>query len=154
MYQTDNLIKDLVGAHGKNRSSLLPILQGIVEKHNYLTDDAMVEVAKELDMSAAEVYGTASFYTFLDTEPRGKYVVRVCKTITCAMKGKNEIIEILEDMLKIRIGETTSNGKFTLLETNCMGWCHKAPAMLINDIPYIELDREKLIRIIKDYMHK
>lgn len=154
MYQTDNLIKELVKVHGNKRSSLMPILQGIVEKHNYLTDEAMVEVACELDISSAEVYGTASFYTFLDTEPRGKYVIRVCKTISCSMKGKNEIIGILEDMLKIGIGETTSSGLFTLLETNCMGWCHKAPAMLINDIPYTELNREKIVKIIKDYMHK
>jgi len=153
MYQTDNLVKDLVEIHGRRRDSLMPILQGIVEKHNYLTDDAMVEVAKELDISAAEVYGTASFYSFLDTEPRGKYVIRVCKTITCAMKGKHEIIEVLEDILKIKVGETTSNGLFTLLETNCMGWCHKAPAMLINDIPYTELTREKIVKIIRDYNH-
>ncbi len=153
MYQTDNLVKDLVEIHGRRRDSLMPILQGIVEKHNYLTDDAMVEVAKELDISAAEVYGTASFYSFLDTEPRGKYVIRVCKTITCDMKGKHEIIEVLEDILKIKVGETTSNGLFTLLETNCMGWCHKAPAMLINDIPYTELTREKIVKIIRDYNH-
>lgn len=153
MYQTDNLVKDLVEIYGRRRDSLMPILQGIVEKHNYLTDDAMVEVAKELDISAAEVYGTASFYSFLDIEPRGKYIIRVCKTITCAMKGKYEIIEVLEDILKIKVGETTSNGLFTLLETNCMGWCHKAPAMLINDIPYTELTREKIVKIIRDYNH-
>lgn len=154
MYQTDNLVKELVELHGRSRSNLIPILQGIVEKYNYLTDDAMVEVARELDISAAEVYGTASFYSFLDTEPRGKYVIRVCKTITCSMKGKMEVIETIEDMLKIKVGETTSNGKFTLLETNCMGWCHKAPAMLINDIPYTELTSEKVVKIIKDYMHQ
>jgi NADH:ubiquinone oxidoreductase subunit E len=132
----------------------LPILQGIVEKHNYLTDEAMVEVAKELDISAAEVYGTASFYTFLDTQERGKYVIRVCKTITCSMKGKIEILETLEDMLKIKAGETTSDKQFTLLETNCIGWCHKAPAMLINEIPYTELTPEKVVEIIKGYMQK
>jgi len=154
MYQTDNLVNDLVKKHGRRRDSLMPILQGIVEKHNYINDDAMVEVAKELDISAAEVYGTASFYSFLDTTPRGKYVIRVCKTITCAMKGKQEVVDTLEDILKIKVGGTTSNGLFTLLETNCMGWCHKAPAMLINDNPYTDLTREKIIKIIKDYMHK
>jgi NADH:ubiquinone oxidoreductase subunit E len=132
----------------------MPILQGIVQKHNYLTDEAMVEVARALDISAAEVYGTASFYTFLDTMTRGKYVIRVCKTISCSMKGKNEIIHTLEDILKIKVGETTSDKQFTLLETNCIGWCHKAPAILINDMPYTELSQEKVIEIIKDYMHK
>jgi NADH-quinone oxidoreductase subunit E len=154
MYQVGNLVKELSNKHGRSRASLMPILQGIVEKYNYLTDEAMVEVAKELDISAAEVYGTASFYTFLDTRERGKYVIRVCKTITCSMKGKGDIIYTLEDMLKIRIGETTMDKMFTLLETNCIGWCHKAPAILINDIPYTELTPEKVVDIIKGYMQQ
>jgi len=154
MYSVGNLVKELAEKHGRERDSLIPILQGIVERHNYLTDEAMVEVAKELDISAAEVYGTASFYTFLDTEPRGKYVIRVCKTITCMMKGKNEILQTLEDMLKIKVGETTPDKMFSLLETNCIGWCHKAPAMLINEIPYTELTPEKVVEILKSYMKK
>jgi NADH-quinone oxidoreductase subunit E len=154
MYQVGNLVKELSEKHGRKRDSLMPILQGIVEKHNYLTDEAMVEVAKELDISAAEVYGTASFYTFLDTSVRGKYVIRVCKTITCSMKGKGDIIQAIEDVLKIKVGETTSDNMFSLIETNCIGWCHKAPAILINEIPYTELTVEKVVEVIKDYMHK
>ncbi len=154
MYQIGNLVKELSDKHGRARESLMPILQGIVEQHNYLTDEAMVEVAKELDISAAEVYGTASFYTFLDTQVRGKYVIRVCKTITCSMKGKGEILQTLEDMLKIKVGETTSDRQFSLIETNCIGWCHKAPAMLINEMPYTELTPEKVVEIIKGYMQK
>ena len=154
MYHVGNLVKELSDTHGRARESLMPILQGIVERYNYLTDEAMVDVAKELDISAAEVYGTASFYTFLDTKVRGKYVIRVCKTITCSMKGKDEIIEILEDMLKIKVGETTSDNQFSLVETNCIGWCHKAPAILINEMPYTELTSEKIVEIIKGYMQK
>ena len=154
MYNVGNLVKELSEKHGRRRESLMPILQGIVEKHNYLTEEAMVEVAKELDISAAEVYGTASFYTFLDTSVRGKYVIRVCKTITCSMKGKMDIIQTIEDILKIKVGETTSDNLFSLIETNCIGWCHKAPAILINEIPYTELTTEKVSVIIKDYMQK
>ena len=132
----------------------MPILQEIVRKNNYLTDEAMVEVATELDISAAEVYGTASFYTFLDTEQRGKNIIRVCKTITCSMKGKNDIIATLEDILKIKVGETTPDKVFTLLETNCIGWCHKAPAMLVNDMPYTDLTPETVIDVIKGYLRK
>lgn len=154
MYQLGNLVKELSDKHGRARDSLIPILQGIVERHNYLTDEAMVEVAKELDISAAEVYGTASFYTFLDTTVKGKYVIRICKTITCSMKGKGEIIQTLEDMLKIKVGETTSDRLFSLIETNCIGWCHKAPAILINEMPYTELTPEKIVEIIKGYMQK
>jgi NADH:ubiquinone oxidoreductase subunit E len=154
MYNVGNLVKELSDKHGRRRDSLMPILQGIVERHNYLTDEAMVEVARELDISAAEVYGTASFYTFLDTSVRGKYVIRVCKTITCSMKGKNDILHTIEDMLKIKVGETTSDRMFSLIETNCIGWCHKAPAILINEIPYTELTSEKVVEIIKSYMRK
>jgi NADH-quinone oxidoreductase subunit E len=154
MYQVGNLVKELSEKHGHARESLMPILQAIVQKHNYLTDEAMVEVARELDISAAEVYGTASFYTFLDTQVKGKYVIRVCKTITCSMKGKSDIIHTIEEMLKIKVGETTSDNQFSLIETNCIGWCHKAPAILINELPYTELTPEKVSEIIKDYMKK
>ncbi|MCI0523195.1 MAG: NAD(P)H-dependent oxidoreductase subunit E [Bacteroidales bacterium] len=154
MYHTGNLVKDLAEKHGRKRESLMPILQDIVRKHNYLTDEAMVEVATELDISAAEVYGTASFYTFLDTVPRGKNVIRVCKTITCSMKGKIEIINAIEETLRIKVGETTPDRMFTLLETNCIGWCHKAPAILINDMPYTDLTPESVVDIIKDYMRR
>ena len=154
MYQVGTLVKELSDKYGRERKSLMPILQEIVHKHNYLTDEAMVEVAKELDISAAEVYGTASFYTFLDTTLKGKYVIRVCKTITCSMKGKIDIIHTLEDILKIRVGETTPDRQFSLVETNCIGWCHKAPAILINDMPYTELTPEKITEIIKGYMRK
>jgi NADH-quinone oxidoreductase subunit E len=154
MYQVGNMVKELSVKHGRVRESLMPILQEIVQRHNYLTDEAMVEVAKELDISAAEVYGTASFYTFLDTQVKGKYVIRVCKTITCSMKGKSDIIQTLEDILKIRVGETTPDRQFSIIETNCIGWCHKAPAILINELPYTELTPEKVTEIIKDYMQK
>jgi NADH:ubiquinone oxidoreductase subunit E len=154
MYQVGNLVKELSDKHGHARESLMPILQAIVLKHNYLTDEAMVEVARELDISAAEVYGTASFYTFLDTQVKGKYVIRVCKTITCSMKGKSDIIHTLEEILKIKVGETTTDKQFSLIETNCIGWCHKAPAILINEMPYTDLTPEKVSEIIKDYMNK
>lgn len=132
----------------------MPILQGVVERQNYIADYDLTDIAKELDLSAAQVYGTATFYSFLDTVPRGKYIIRVCKTITCDMHGKKTIVQTLENMLKIKVGETTQNKKFTLLETNCLGWCHKSPAMLINDEPYTELTPERVHDIIADFMNK
>lgn len=146
------LIKQLVDIHGKERKSLLPILQGIVRQENYLSDYALTEVARELDLSAAQVFGTATFYSFLDTKPLGKYVIRVCKTITCEMNGKNQIVKTIEDMLKIKVGETTPNRMFSLLQTNCLGWCHKGPAMLINDTVYNELTPEKVVEILSGFM--
>lgn len=147
-------INELVEIHGRSRTSLLPILQGIVERQNFISDLDMTEIARELDLSAAQVYGTATFYSFLDTQPRGEYVIRVCKTITCDMHGKKIILQALEDMLKVKVGETTPNKKFTLLETNCLGWCHEGPAMLINDTPYSGLTIEKVHDIISEYINK
>ncbi|MGE5382479.1 MAG: NAD(P)H-dependent oxidoreductase subunit E [Omnitrophica WOR_2 bacterium] len=149
---TELLVKELVEKNGKCRNSLMPILQGIVQQEHYLSEEAILSVAKELDLSAADVFGTASFYTFLDTVPRGKNIVRVCKTITCHMKGKEEIINAISNHLKIKIGETTHDKKFTLLTANCLGWCHKGPVMLINDEVYPELTPAKAIEILESYI--
>ncbi|PKP38273.1 MAG: NADH-quinone oxidoreductase subunit NuoE [Bacteroidetes bacterium HGW-Bacteroidetes-15] len=154
MPEINELVKNLADQHGRSRESLIPILQGIVREQRYLSDEAMTEVARELDIAAAQVYGTATFYSFLDTKPRGKFVIRVCRTITCSMKGKNLINQEIEDILKIKVGETTQNNKFTLLETNCLGWCHKGPAMLINDEAFVDLTPEKVRDILNEYMKK
>jgi NADH:ubiquinone oxidoreductase subunit E len=154
MSECKELIQELADKYGRNRTSLLGVLQGVVAKHNYLSDTCMIDIAKELDISAAQVYGTATFYSFLDTEPRGQFIIRVCKTITCDMHGKKTIVQALEDILKIKVGETTPNKKFTLLETNCLGWCHEGPAMLINETPYSGLTIEKVQDIISEYVNK
>jgi NADH-quinone oxidoreductase subunit E len=154
MNPIQSIIKDLADKHGRKRESLLPIMQGVVSREKYLSEYAMVEIAREIDISAAEVFGTATFYSFLETQKMGKYVIRLCKTITCSMKGKNQIILAIQNMLKLKLGETTPDGKFTLLETNCLGWCHKAPAMLINDQVYTELTPEKIREILTNYMNE
>jgi NADH-quinone oxidoreductase subunit E len=150
----NELVKELANKHGRTRESLLPILQDLVVQNRFLSRQDMVDVARELDISAADVFGTATFYSFLDTEPRGRYVIRICKTISCSMKGKNEILSTIEEILKVNLGETTPDRKFSLLETNCIGWCHKAPAMLINDMPYTELTRAKVTEILREYIKK
>ena len=141
MADIERIITKVTREHGAHRTALLPILQAIVKEKNYLADEDMISVAKALDLSTAEVFGTASFYTFLDTEPRGKYVIRVCKTISCYMAGKDEVIKSLERALKI----------FTLLTVNCLGWCHKGPVMLVNDEVFPELTPQKAVEIIQKY---
>jgi NADH:ubiquinone oxidoreductase subunit E len=152
MAEIKELVKDLAKKYGRERKNLLPILQGIHLKHHYLSKEAMLEVAKELDLASAEVYGTASFYSFLDTKADGKYKIRVCKSITCDMKGKNELLKTMEDMLKIKLGETTEGKRFSLLETNCLGLCDKGPAMLINEEFYTELTPTKVRKILGEYI--
>ncbi|MEA1876927.1 MAG: NADH-quinone oxidoreductase subunit NuoE [Bacteroidota bacterium] len=154
MTDVQKIIKETVGKFGAERKALMPILQAIVHAKNYLEDEDMIAVAKELDLSTAEVFGTASFYTFLDTEPRGRFVIRVCKTISCHMAGKEEVIHALERTLKIKTGETTVDKKFTLLTANCLGWCHKGPVMLVNDDVYPELTPQKAVEIIHGYKTK
>ena len=152
MNSIPTLIKYLTEQYGRKRESLLPIMQGVIEQEKYLSEYSMIEIAREMDIPASEVYGTATFYSFIDTEPVGKYTIRICKTITCAMKGKNQVLFAIQDMLKIKLGETTPDKRFALLETNCLGWCHKAPAMMINNEVYTELTPEKVREILSDYM--
>ncbi|MGW8314728.1 MAG: NADH-quinone oxidoreductase subunit NuoE family protein [Bacteroidales bacterium] len=150
----NELVRELANKHGRKRDSLLPILQDLVLQNRYLSKQDMVDVARELDISAADVFGTATFYTFLDTEVRGRFIIRICKTISCSMKGKIDVLSTIEEILKIKLGETTPDRKFSLVETNCIGWCHKAPAMLINDTPYTELTPEKVTEILREYIRK
>lgn len=154
MNTVNEFIKNLVDLHGRERNNLLPILQGVVEREKYLSESSMISIARELDLSAAEVFGTATFYSFLEHKKMGKYVIRVCKTISCSMKGSNQVLLTIQDMLKISIGETTSDGVFSLVQTNCLGFCHKAPAILINNDVYSELTPEKVREILTIYLNK
>lgn len=150
---TDNsLITELVTRHGNKRQSLIPILQGVVEKESFISQTRMRQIAKELDISPADVYGTASFYSFLNTDERGKYVIRICKTIVCEMNNKDKIMQAIKGLLKINVGETSPDKKFTLLETNCLGWCAEGPAMLINDKVYTKLTPESVREILYEYL--
>lgn len=154
MNTVNEFIKNLADQHGRERNNLLPILQGVVEREKYLSESSMIAIARELDLSAAEVFGTATFYSFLEHKKMGKYVIRVCKTISCSMKGSNQVLLTIQDMLKISIGETTSDGVFSLVQTNCLGFCHKAPAILINNDVYSELTPEKVREILTLYLNK
>lgn len=154
MEKLKNLINELANKHGRNRESLLPVLQGVIEREMYLSEKSMVEIAREMDLPAAEVYGTATFYSFLNHKKMGKYIIRLCKTISCSMKGKNQVLLIIQDMLKIKTGQTTPDGKFSLVETNCLGWCHEAPAMVINHEVYTNLTPEKVRSILSEYLKR
>lgn len=152
MEKTKNLVNKLTKTHGIERKALIPILQGIVKEEKFVSKEAMTEVATALDISGAEVYGTASFYSFIDIEHRGKNVIRVCRSIICDNNGKNSILKKIEDMAHVKLGGTSADKKFTLLETNCLGQCDKAPAMMINDDIYTELTPEKIRTIIHNYI--
>ena len=153
MTNITTIIQEKAKRHGNNRKALIPILQGIVKEKKYVDRCDMVGIAKALDISAADVYGVASFYSFIEEKEKGENVIRVCKSITCEMKGKHKILKELEDLLHIKLGETTHDKKFSLLETNCLGLCDVGPAMLINEDPYTHLKAEEISDIIHKYRH-
>ncbi len=132
------------------RDQLLPILIEINNRFGYISPIAMMEIAEFLDIPVAEIHGVISFYHFLSTEKKGKYVIRLCKTISCEMAGKEKIARMLENELGIKFGETTSDGLFSLEYTNCIGMCDRGPAMLVNDKVYYRLTPEKVIEIVDE----
>lgn len=143
-------IEQLVEKYGKDRSSLLPILQAIQRKHKHIPDFAQQEIARLLDIHPVEVFSVISFYSFLSTEPKGKYIIRLCKTISCDMQGKDAVAKAIQRELGINFGETTKDKKFTLEYTNCLGMCDQGPAMIVNERVYTKLNPEKAIQILSE----
>lgn len=143
-------IELLAEKYGKERTALLSILQDIQRKHNYISEFAQQEVARVLDIHPAEVYGVITFYSFLHSKPRGRNIVRVCKTIACDLSGKTEICQTIQRELGIKFGETTKDKKITLEHTNCIGMCDQGPAMIVNERVFTKLTPEKVVKILNE----
>ncbi|MBI1933901.1 MAG: NADH-quinone oxidoreductase subunit NuoE [Ignavibacteriales bacterium] len=143
-------IDTLVNRYGKERSALLTILHEIQKKHRYISDYAQQEIARHLNIHPVEVYSVISFYSFLNSKPKGRNIVRICQTISCDMKGKDALVKAVERELKVKIGETTKDNKFTVEFANCLGLCDESPAMTVNDRVYTKLTPEKAIQILND----
>lgn len=143
-------IEILVGKYGTDRSALLQILQDIQRKHKYISDFAQQEVARLMNIHPVEVNSVISFYSFLHSVPQGRNIVKLCKTISCDMAGKDKIEEALQRELGIKFGDTTRDKKFTLEHTNCIGMCDQGPAMLVNENVFTKLDPEKAVNILKE----
>jgi len=144
-------IEKLLKKYSQKKESLLPILQELQNEYFHLTEEIINEVAKNLGISQTEAFSVASFYHFLNIKPTGKYVIRLCRTISCELKGKNEILKAIEAELGIKMGETTPDKKYTLDYANCMGMCDKGPAMMVNNDIYSELTPSKAVDIIRNY---
>ena len=139
-------IESLVTEYGSGRSALLTILNSVKKKHRYISDYAQQEIARHLKIQPVEVYSVISFYAFLNSEPKGRNIVRLCRTVSCEMKGKETIERAIERELNIKTGDTTKDGKFTLEYANCLGLCDVAPAMSINDRVYTRLTPETAVQ--------
>lgn len=146
-----NKLNKLYKKYGEKRDALLPILQEVQDEYSYLSEDIINEIAKIFGISQTEVFSVASFYHFLNIKPKGKYVIRLCRTISCQLKGKDDILKALEAELGIKMGETTADKKYTLDYANCMGMCDKGPAMMVNNDIYHSLTPSKAVEIIKSY---
>ncbi|MDB5294199.1 MAG: nuoE [Phycisphaerales bacterium] len=130
------------------RAVLLPALHAVQHAHNWIPPQAMEEIAAFLDLQPAEVMDTASFYEEYWLKPKGKYLVQVCRSLTCEVCGSAELTERVKAKLGIQPGETTDDGRFTLVELECLGACGTAPVALINEALHENLTPAKLDALI------
>ncbi len=124
--------RQLLGLYPHPRSALIPLCHLAQEQDGWLTPEAMEEIARLVDVTAAEVRGTATFYDMLHTEPVGRYVVGICTNIACLLGGGLELLEHAEKSLGVRAGGTTADGMFTLEETECLADCDRVPCVQVN----------------------
>jgi NADH-quinone oxidoreductase E subunit len=142
-------IADLCDRHGRNRSALLPILQELQEATGWISDYAMQEVARHLDIHPVEVYSVITFYAFLNGEKKGRFILRLCRTISCDMRDKDRVARQLEQELGIRFGQTTPDNRFTLEWTNCMGMCDQGPALMVNKQIFTQMTPDRVHEIVE-----
>jgi NADH-quinone oxidoreductase subunit E len=131
------------------RELVVDVMFAIQDHYGYLSDEAVEEVADLIGMTPLEVEELATFYTFIYREPVGKYVIHVCDSLICWMEGHESLVEHLSQRLGINPGETTGDGLFTLLPVCCIGYCDRAPAILINKMVYGPLTPEKIDDILE-----
>ena len=124
----------------------------IVQRHRgWVSDEILIEVADFLEMAPAEVDAVATFYNLIFRKPVGRHVILVCDSVSCWIMGYERIIQHLQERLGIGLGQTTADGNFTLLPIVCLGACDQAPAMMIDDELYGNLDEEKIDEILANF---
>jgi [NiFe] hydrogenase diaphorase moiety large subunit len=143
-------VAELIEKLGPGRSSLIPILQEVKRRYRGVDPEAMQVVAEALDIHPVEVYSVASFYAFLHGAPEGKFVIRLCGTLSCDFAGKQAIADALQKELGVGFDETTDDELFTLEWASCVGMCDQGPAMLVNDRVYTRVTPEQVPAILAD----
>jgi [NiFe] hydrogenase diaphorase moiety large subunit len=143
-------VRELAVRHGGDRSALIPILQEVQRRYYRVSDFAMQVIADELSIHPSEVLSVVTFYSFLSEKPKGRFVIRLCRTIVCDMEGKERVARQLENDLGIRFGETTPDGRFTLEWANCIGMCDQGPALLVNERVYTKVTPEGVHEILEE----
>ncbi len=143
-------LAQIVEQIGCSRSSLLPILQAVQQRYYHISEYSMQVIADLLDLHPVEVHSVVSFYSFLDERPQGQFVIRLCRTATCDMAGKDHVARQLRNDLQIDFGETTPDGKFSLAWANCLGMCDQGPALLVNERIFTRVTAEKVHAILAE----
>jgi NADH:ubiquinone oxidoreductase subunit E len=140
-----------VASRDKVPQNMLVALEEAQARFGYLSPELMAELAESLDVPVNDIYGVASFYSFLSPRPLGRNVIRICKSLPCYLKNCQPVVEAIEKELGIKPGETTPDGRFSFELTNCIGLCDGAPAMLINSDAHVDLTPKKIAQILQGY---
>lgn len=148
--EIDRICKEFKDTEG----ATIPILQRVQDYYGYLSKEMVERIADNLNKSPHQIYGVLTFYSQFYTEPRGKYIIRVCRGTACHVKGSKRISEVASEEFGVNPGETSKDLNFTLEEVSCIGACGMAPVMVVNDKTYGNLTPEKARSIFKDYVKK
>ncbi len=143
---------EIIALHpNAKRDSLIPILQEIQDKHGYLSADAVIEVGKHLKLPTSKIYGVATFYNQFRFEPVGKHHVQVCRGTACHVLGSATVLDEIQKQLKIKAGQTSKDGLFSLEVVACIGACGLAPVISVNGEFHAKVTTEKIGEIIQSY---
>ena len=144
---------DRLEQYGPERENLLALLHERQNNNemNYIPAGDMREIAEYLNIPLSSVLGVVTYYSMFSATPRGRHIIRVCDSPVCDMKGSGPLIEALETVLKIRVGETTEDGRFTLETTECLGRCAVAPSVMIDEETYGGVAATTLEPILERY---
>ena len=135
-----------------NENELIAILHRAQGIFGYLPMVVQRHIARKLGINVNKVYGVVTFYSFFTMEPKGEYVISICLGTACFVKGSDKILERVENILNIKNGETTPDGKFSITTLRCVGACGIAPVMLVNDTTYGNLEPSNVDEILAKYI--
>jgi len=150
----DNQMQAILTNFRGKKDDIIPLLQTVQEEYGYISEDAMLDIAKFTRVPESKIYGLATFYAQFRFTPVGKNRILVCRGTACHVKGVTEILEEIERELDINDGETTSDVQFTLETAACIGCCSLAPVLMINETTYGKLTLKKVKKIIEEYRQK
>ena len=145
-------LKAIVDKYANKKGTLIPILQEVQRTEGYLSRETIKAVSKLTNITIAEIYGVATFYSMFRLKPQGKYTIRICKGTACHVSGAKTIMETIKETLNITGDEdTTDDNLFTILEVACLGCCSLAPVIMIEDKTYGKLTSAKIPGVIEAF---